>query len=116
MSLPPTLAPFYSAVTGVIRDPTLHDMTLRQLAIMMVVANKAPGATFSIREVHNILGMSKPAITRGCSLLENKGLLTRKFQPQDKRLVTLELTKAGSAYLARMAQETQYAMPPAKAA
>lgn len=43
------------------------------------------------------MGVSTPAVTKGATVLEKAGLLVRRRDPADNRLVRLWLTDAGKA-------------------
>lgn len=49
----------------------------------------------SVREIHQRVDMDKSKISRAAARLERNGLVTKRENPQDRRLVDLELTEAG---------------------
>lgn len=71
----------------------------RQLAVMFL-ANETPG--LSVRELASALSIPKPSVTRSIEALERDGLVVRKLNLDDRRLIKLHLTDAGRASLRRI--------------
>jgi DNA-binding MarR family transcriptional regulator len=59
----------------------------------------------TMRELAQILVISKQQLTPVVDRLERDGLVARKSDPADRRLVRLELSPAGSAYLLKMKEQ-----------
>jgi DNA-binding MarR family transcriptional regulator len=104
MSLPANLEGAYISICGALREPTLADLTVRQLGVMMFIANKSKTDIYSTKDIHELLGLSKPAITRACDTLQELGYVVRKAHPLDRRMVSLTLTNLGTRYLNKMAK------------
>jgi DNA-binding MarR family transcriptional regulator len=107
MPIPETLETVYSSICGAIRDPKLPDLTVRQLGVMLFLSNKKKNDIYSSKNLSEVLGLGKPAITRACDTLVQKGYLVRKIHPYDARMINLALTQSGQAYLKRMAKSAE---------
>lgn len=87
----------YGRVSKVVRDATdaelrHHGLRLGQdhlLAQLWHDDGRTPG------EVAAAMGVTTPAVTKGATVLEGSGLLERRRDPIDQRLVRLWLTPAG---------------------
>jgi len=53
------------------------------------------GGPLSVREVFQRVDMDKSKVSRAASRLEKNGLISKKVNPQDRRLVELTLTQTG---------------------
>lgn len=109
MPLSNELLPVLHAVTGVVRDETVHDLTTRQLAVLLTLANHDSQVPLGVRELHEKLATAKPVITRACTLLESLQMISRKPDPKDKRLVNLRITPGGLTYIRRMSKHLKQA-------
>ena len=58
----------------------------------------------SVRGLAQILGISKPAITRAVDALSSLGFLRRAPDPRDKRSVLVQRTVKGSVFLSDFAE------------
>lgn len=67
-----------------------------------VLAHLNHAGTVSVRDIHNVVNMEKSKVSRAASRLEARGLLTKKVDPSDRRLVALALTSQGHALLAEI--------------
>lgn len=67
-----------------------------------VLAHLNHAGTVSVRDIHNVVNMEKSKVSRAASRLEARGLLTKKTDPADRRLVALALTPDGDALLAQI--------------
>jgi DNA-binding MarR family transcriptional regulator len=91
------LLDLYGRTTKVVRAATdaalrRHGLRLGQdhlLAQLWDEDGRTPG------EVAAAMGVTTPAVTKGATVLEKAGLLTRRPDPKDNRLVRLWLTEAG---------------------
>jgi DNA-binding MarR family transcriptional regulator len=87
----------YGRVSKLVRDVTdaelrRHGLRLGQdhlLAQMWREDGRTPG------ELAAAIGVTTPAVTKGATVLANAGLLERRRDPHDQRLVRLWLTPAG---------------------
>lgn len=57
----------------------------------------------SVREVHARVSMDKSKVSRAATRLEELGLVEKRPNERDRRLVALSLTKKGAALVAEMA-------------
>ena len=73
------------AVTFMISSDTAHDLTQRQLGVLLLVVC-VPGP-HTIRGIAMALDLLKPAVTRAVDLLEAEGLVERQPDPSDRRSV-----------------------------
>ncbi len=71
-------------------------------AQFIIVAQLAVGGRKSASELCKGISYDAGAMTRMVDRLEDKGILTRKRCPDDRRLVYLELTQKGEAAYQRM--------------
>ncbi len=73
------------------------DLTNRQMALMMLVY-LTPGP-HTVRGLANILGVSKPVITRALNTLGSLGYLRRVRDEADRRNVFVARTNTGQEFL-----------------
>lgn len=73
------------------------DLTNRQMALMLVVY-LTPGP-HTVRGLANVLGVSKPVITRALNTLGSLGYLRRVRDEADRRNVFVAKTKTGQDFL-----------------
>ncbi len=59
----------------------------------------------SVRELAEVKGISRAAVSQAVDALVNRGLVTRRPDPADRRRVQLELTPEGHALLEALFQE-----------
>ena len=62
-----------------------------------VMAHVARNRNVSVREIHARVDMDKAKVSRAAARLESAGLIAKKVQSADKRLVALTLTRKGQA-------------------
>ena len=74
-----------------------HDLTARQLAILLCIYMTDPPHT--VRALARDLKLKKPAVTRALDKLEELGLARRKDDPDDARSILVQRTVRGSVYL-----------------
>ena len=84
------------------RNRAATNMTVRQLAVMHVVATRP--APHTVRGLAAELNVSKPAITRALDALEADKLASRTTDPEDRRSVLVSLTAAGTKLLKGLTQ------------
>ncbi len=73
------------------------DLTNRQMAIMLLV-HETPGP-HTVRGLANVLGVSKPVITRALNTLGSLGYLRRVRDETDRRNVFIAKTSTGQDFL-----------------
>lgn len=92
------------------------DLTNRQMALMLLVY-MTPGP-HTVRGLANILGVSKPVITRALNTLGTLGYLRRVRDEADRRNVFVARTSVGQEFLdsfeRNIEQESAAARRPAK--
>jgi DNA-binding MarR family transcriptional regulator len=77
----------------------LHDLSLRQAAILLTVYLDAPPHT--VRGLAARLGVTKPVVTRALDTLGAMGLLGRHRDEADRRNVLVRRTVEGALYVER---------------
>ena len=85
-------------VDAVVRDEKVPDMTMRQMGVLVTVAEHE-GKPLSVRPLAEKLGLPKPAVSRAVDRLIECGFVARKQHPMDRRQVEVTITQAGTAYL-----------------
>jgi len=73
------------------------DLTLRQTAILLQIYLVPPPHT--VRGLANVLGVTKPVITRALDSMGAMGLVDRERDAKDRRNVVIKRTVAGALYL-----------------
>ncbi len=77
-----------------------RDLTLRQISILLQIYLVPPPHT--VRGLANILGVTKPVITRALDTMGDLGLVTRVRDERDKRNVIIRRTVDGALYLEKL--------------
>ncbi|PWG03656.1 MarR family winged helix-turn-helix transcriptional regulator [Sphingosinicella humi] len=85
-----------NALIGYVRSGQ-PDLTNRQMALMLLVY-LTPGP-HTVRGLANILGVSKPVITRALNTLGSLGYLRRVRDEADRRNVFVAKTSTGQEFL-----------------
>jgi DNA-binding MarR family transcriptional regulator len=70
-----------------------------------VLAHLAESGEISVREIHLRVNMEKSKVSRAASRLQDRGLISKKTNPSDRRLLELSLTAAGRALMTRIIPE-----------
>ena len=68
-----------------------------------VIAQLSQHRDVSIREVFSRVAMDKAKVSRAAARLELTGLVEKRVNPADKRLISLKLTEAGRALFEQIA-------------
>ena len=68
-----------------------------------VIAHLSQHRDVSIREVFSRVAMDKAKVSRAAARLELTGLVEKRVNPADKRLISLKLTEAGRALFEQIA-------------
>ena len=68
-----------------------------------VVAHLSQSEAVSVREIHEKVDMDKSKVSRAASRLEQSGYITKRSNPNDRRLVELALTDKGREMMADLA-------------
>lgn len=87
-------------------SPSYSDLTLRQLALICVLADEE--GPHHVRHLAQSLKVAKPVVTRAINRLEQDGLVCRAINPGDRRDRFVSLTDAGRAL--RMSLVTENAL------
>ena len=85
-------------VDAVVRDETVPDLTMRQIGVLVAVAENT-GKPFSVKHLSEQLRLQKPAVSRSVDRLLKFEMAVRRQHPMDRRQVEVTLTKVGSDYL-----------------
>lgn len=87
-----------------------------------VIAHLSQHRKVSVREVQGRVGMDKSKVSRAAARLETAGLVEKRVNPGDRRLVELSLTRKGRRLFAEIAPlalafeaDLVAALPPAEA-
>ncbi len=87
-----------------------------------VIAHLSQHRKVSVREVQARVGMDKSKVSRAAARLETAGLVEKRVNPGDRRLVELSLTRKGRRLFAEIAPlalafeaDLVAALPPAEA-
>ncbi|MEJ1156967.1 MarR family winged helix-turn-helix transcriptional regulator [Prosthecomicrobium sp. N25] len=67
-----------------------------------VIAHLAQNRNVSVREIHERVDMDKSKVSRAAARLESVGLIEKKVNPADRRLVELRLTRKGHKLFAEI--------------
>lgn len=94
---PNTALRFWQRVSGRSLRELPHDLSQRQVAVLLTVYMLPPPHT--IRSLSAQLSVSKPAICRAVDALSLLDLIRRKKDEEDRRNVFLQRTIAGSVFL-----------------
>ena len=70
-----------------------------------VVAHLSQASAVSVREIHDRVDMDKSKVSRAASRLERAGFVTKRANPDDRRLVELALTERGREMIADLAPQ-----------
>lgn len=92
------LAGWMEALIGYVRSGQ-PDLTNRQMALLMIVYIK-PGP-HTVRGLAQLLGVSKPVITRALNTLGTLGYLRRERDETDRRNIFVAQTERGAHFLER---------------
>jgi DNA-binding MarR family transcriptional regulator len=97
----------YAALRGlvetVVRDGKAPDLSLRELGLLVTVAESA-GTGLSTKDLAEKLSVNKPSMTRATDKLVGLGFVVRTQHPMDRRLVEINATAAGKACLRTLAK------------
>jgi len=85
------------------------DLTNRQMALMLLVY-MTPGP-HTVRGLANVLGVSKPVITRALNTLGTLGYLRRVRDEADRRNVFVARTTVGQEFLERFERNIEQDAP-----
>ena len=75
-----------------------EEVTLTQYRTLVVLASRGPQ---SLAELAEAVDVTPPTATRMCDRLIKKGLVVRRHERGDRRLVRLTLAKRGASWLTR---------------
>jgi DNA-binding MarR family transcriptional regulator len=74
-----------------------HGLSVAEWRVMAHLGSAGP---VSVREIHARVAMDKPKVSRAASRLEMAGMIEKRADPRDRRLVALSLTERGRAVMA----------------
>jgi DNA-binding MarR family transcriptional regulator len=100
-----TVPPLWGQIRAHIRSFATQnfDISVEQFHILRFIRR----GNWSVSELAEAKGISRPAISQGVDALVNKGLISRSQNLQDRRYVQLELTSAGNDLLDTVFQHTR---------
>lgn len=67
-----------------------------------VLAHLAQSGSVSVREIHARVDMDKSKVSRAAASLEAAGLIEKRENPDDRRLLDMRLTASGRALITRI--------------
>ena len=67
-----------------------------------VLAHLAQSDAVSVREIHERVDMDKSKVSRAAARLEASGLIEKRGDPKDRRLLDMRLTEKGRDLMARI--------------
>ena len=67
-----------------------------------VLAHLAGGDAVSVREIHARVDMDKSKVSRAAARLEAQGLIEKRENPEDRRLLDMRLTDKGRELITRI--------------
>ncbi len=67
-----------------------------------VLAHLAQSGSVSVREIHARVDMDKSKVSRAAARLETAGLIEKRENPDDRRLLDMRLTELGRALITRI--------------
>jgi DNA-binding MarR family transcriptional regulator len=67
-----------------------------------VLAHLAQSDAVSVREIHERVDMDKSKVSRAAARLESSGLIEKRKNPEDRRLLDMRLTAKGRDLIARI--------------
>ena len=102
--LPRTFGKYYDRQFLPLLEQT--GLSMRELHILLFLANH-PGQD-TARDVTELRGLAKSQVSQAVEVLTDRGLLARRADGEDRRIIHLEITGEG-APLAREAQAVQAA-------
>ena len=79
-----------------------YDLSTRQTGILLTIYLSPPPHT--VKALSDTLLISKPAVCRAVDTLTKFGLVTRKRDERDNRIVHIQRTEKGSTYLSEFAE------------
>jgi DNA-binding MarR family transcriptional regulator len=94
---PQALNLWLNTMSTLVRGEETHDLTSRQMAILLTVYLTPPPHT--VRGLAAQLDITKPVVTRALDTLGRLGLLKRRRDMADRRNVLIDRTNRGAAYL-----------------
>ena len=100
-SVPPTWNRIRTNVRGIAAEK--FGITVEQFHILRHI-RKGHGSVSKLAEAK---GISRPAISQAVELLVNRGLVSRRQNPEDRRFVQLELTENGEELLSAIFRENR---------
>jgi DNA-binding MarR family transcriptional regulator len=102
-----TFPPLWQRIRGFIRKAAERcDLSVEQFHILRHIRS----GRCSVSELAEVRYTSRPAVSQAVDLLVEKGLISRKADPRDRRHVNLALTDLGNARLDEMFSEIRLRM------
>ncbi len=99
-----TIPPIMRSVRAEMRSHRGHDLSIPQFRTLTFV-NRNPETSLS--ELADHLGLTLPSVSKLVDGLVNQKLITRRESTEDRRRMTLSLTKSGADILRAAGQATQ---------
>ena len=81
------------------------ELNMRQMAILLTIYLEAP--PHSVAGLADKLGVTKPVITRALDTMGQMGLVFRKRDDKDRRLLRIQRTVEGAVYLEKLSDSVR---------
>lgn len=91
---------WHAATLTQVKAEDAHDLTLRQMAILLHIYLVPPPHT--VRGLAATLQVTKPVITRALDTMGEMGLVDRVRDEKDRRNVVIKRTVKGALYLEKL--------------
>ena len=80
-----------------LRKACSRDLSLRELHVLEAVASLRSSARNTMAEIARYLRLSPASLTTAVTVLVKKGYLNRRYSPNDRRVIFVDLTGTGEA-------------------
>ncbi len=97
-----TIPPIWNQVKGNVRKVALEqfDISVEQFHVLRHIHN----GVCSVSEIAEVKQISRPAVSQAVDILVERGLIQRRQDTNDRRIVQLELTENGAQVLKSIQQ------------
>ncbi len=81
------------------------ELNIRQMAILLTIYLEAP--PHSVAGLATKLGVTKPVVTRALDTMGQMGLIMRRRDDRDRRLLRIQRTVKGALYLEKLSDSVR---------
>ena len=75
-----------------------------EIGLLMLICHHGGDDGIKVSEISNLMKVTSPTVTQSVTALETRGLVRRRMDPYDRRIIKVSLTDKGSE-VARQAQQ-----------